>query len=519
MSNSPQSALAAVASRHRPRALTRHRTLVSALIIAVCGGAAPTVSRAAEQSSPAPFVHRANASWSRVTDSAGHVWAPRAGFVGGSSVTQRLLGTDVRRTVDDRLFSVSTLDTTGFSIEVPRAGDYRVRLLMAEGYFTTPAQRVFDVTAEGEPLFSAVDIVAAAGRGAAYVRSGRVAVADGRLNLSFVARVNSPSVAAVEVVEATPTALVDDPDPVDSESLSVGVWRQRVDRAPLDPDSDVIAANLRQQVVDRWNGVAAFNAYQYNASIHTVPPGQPRVDIGFWDCQNKGKLPPGLLTGMGHYLNVPVPDNAMPAAGTDGEMTIHDPAADQAWEFWKMRRNAGTGGWEACWGGRIDNVSASQAIFDVPYGVSASGLLMGGGVVRLADVRRGVIEHALYLGVVDSQAYPEVSWPALRGDGRVADLYVVREGQRLRLDPTLDLSQYRLTPIGRMVAEAAQRYGFIVSDSSGAVAVATESGDVEAAVTGTNPWPGLIGGPTYLVMENFPWEHIQVVAADYGRSG
>ena len=135
-------------------------------------------------------------------------------------------------------------------------------------------------------------------------------------------RVNSPSVAAVEVVEATPTALVDDPDPVDSESLSVGVWRQRVDRAPLDPDSDVIAANLRQQVVDRWNGVAAFNAYQYNASIHTVPPGQPRVDIGFWDCQNKGKLPPGLLTGMGHYLNVPVPDNAMPAAGTDGEMTI-----------------------------------------------------------------------------------------------------------------------------------------------------------------------------------------------------
>ena len=69
----------------------------------------------------------------------------------------------------------------------------------------------------------------------------------------------------------------------------------------------------------------------------------------------------------------------------------------------------------------------------------------------------------------------------------------------------------------RMIAEAAQTYGFIVSDTSGAVAVITESGAREAAVTGVDPWKELLGMPSYDVLKGFPWDRVQVVERDYGQ--
>ena len=46
-------------------------------------------------------------------------------------------------------------------------------------------------------------------------------------------------------------------------------------------------------------------------------------------------------------------------------------------------------------------------------------------------------------------------------------------GTRFRLDPSVNVDKLQLHPVAKMVARAAQTYGFIVTDQSGAVAVVT----------------------------------------------
>jgi len=254
---------------------------------------------------------------------------------------------------------------------------------------------------------------------------------------------------------------------------------------------------------------------QYNNSYFVAPAGTPPVDVGFNDCQGKGYLPDGLTAPGGQFTGVPIPAGAVGANGNDKAMSIYSPSTDQLWEFWVAQQD-GSGRWTACWGGRIDHVSQSVGFFDNGFGASASGLAHTGGMVRLADVRAGSIDHALALAIPDTaQGF---SWPAQRGDGDSSDPAAIAEGTRLRLDPSVDVDSLGLHPVAAMIAKAAQRYGFIVTDSSGAVAVTTESGVGEQAATGVDPWEQLLGGtPEYSVLESFPWDHLQAMPQDYGK--
>ncbi len=464
---------------------------------------------------------RAVAAHEPVVDVLGRTWAARQGWRGKDTLSWDLGSKDVRGTAEDRLYRLSRWEATGWSADVPD-GRYCVTLRMAEGVWWKGGQRVFNVTAQGRTALSRVDIAGAVGRGAAYEQSFEVDVAGGRLDLGFVAVVDRPLVAAIEA-RAIPASEEPPPPTAEPGRAPIPLGRDsfyvsRIEKAPLDPRSAAIVESLRQDVVTRYNGVAAVNAYQFNVSFHSVPADQPRVDVDFVDCQGKGYVPWDVYKGEAYFKGVPIPDDAVPAVGSDGQLTVHDPSTDQLWEFWKARRDAGTGRWEACWGGRVDNLSTSLGSHSKYYGVAATGLVMAGGMISLEEVRRGAIDHALYLAVPTSQAYPEISWPALRGDGRAIDSPdVVRQGQRVRLDPRVNLDELNLTPVGRMVAQAAQRYGFIISDTAGAVAVITESGAREAARTGENPWNKLLGVPTYDVLRGFPWERMQVVEKDYGQ--
>ncbi|GAB76705.1 Di-glucose binding within endoplasmic reticulum [Austwickia chelonae] len=513
-----------------------------------------TTSFAADTTSE-QVVARVVARYSPVVDTAGNTWRSRTGFIGTDRNSRSLVGTDILGTTDDLLYQETTFGTTGYTLPVA-AGRYRVRLLMVENYWTKAGQRVFDVSAEGHPALDKVDIAGAVGARTAYDRTFETDVTDGSLDMTFTKVVDNPQFSAIEVTKiattttaptpepttttpaptpttttptptpttTTPSPQTVQPTPADNQPGHAPIplapdspWTSRIENAPLDPNSAQMSANLRKDVIENWGGIAAFNSGHYNASFYPVPADQPRIDVDFWNCQKKTWIDPNLTTGPAYFRQVPVPDYARPAAGSDGEMSIYDPQTDQLWEFWQMRRNTTTGRWEACWGGRIDKVSTNQGIFPRWYGATGTGVAMAAGMISLDEVRKGSINHAMYLAAMNIQQYPEISWPALRGDGNLVDPNVVREGQRLRLDPNLDLDRYNLTPVGRMVAEAAKKYGFIVSDRSGSVAVIGEAGLREQSLTGTNPWPGLLGGtPSYEVMRNFPWEAIQVVAKDWG---
>ncbi|NAZ83790.1 hypothetical protein GTR02_18410, partial [Kineococcus sp. R8] len=293
-------------------------------------------------------------------------------------------------------------------------------------------------------------------------------------------------------------------------------WKLDTRTAPLHENSAGMVQNVVEQTAKYYGGVAAFNAYQYSTSIYTVPADQPRVDVQWNNCQKKNYTPIGLLGEGGQFSQVPIPANAVPAKGTDAQLTVYSPSTDQLWEFWVTTKTNGV--WSACWGGRIDGVSRSEGYFRNTFGASASGLALAGGTIGIRDVEAGVIDHALALHLSAPGMASEFSYPAQRSDGFDTSVNRVPEGTRLRLDPSINVDALPMHRIAKMVAKAAQKYGFIVTDKAGCTAVVAESPAAAIAATGIDPWKALMGTtPDYNIMRNFPWASLQALPKDHGK--
>lgn len=312
---------------------------------------------------------------------------------------------------------------------------------------------------------------------------------------------------------ATDTAAPDGTSPYRAYGMAANSFLyQNIQDAPLHPESAAIVADLADQVSSRYNGVAAVNAYEYGVSFFEATPDTPRVDVEFWDCQNKGYFPEDLAPAL---VNVPIPPKAVPAAGTDNSLAVYDPTSDTLWEFWNAERT--DTGWRACWGGRIDDASASPGYFDGNTGATATGIAQSAGMVTAAEAAVGDIDHAMCLIVAEAQHHSVYSWPAQRSDGNTSKATTVAQGARIRLAADVPVDDLDLTPFARAVAHAAQRHGFVVCDKGGAVAVQAESGDQALARTGVNPWDELFGDtPPYEQMRGFPWDRMEVIEPNWG---
>jgi fibronectin type 3 domain-containing protein/glucose/arabinose dehydrogenase len=149
---------------------------------------------------------------SNFTDSVGNVWRPDTNLFTPSTAPAEGAGTTaIDNTVDDTIYRTYrgnvgnvTQDQRVLSYVLPVATATRVdiRLHFAERFWTSPGQRVQDISAEGNVLVNNFDIFASAGAvNRAYVMSlNDVGVADGALNLSFKADIDYPSIAGIEVL-------------------------------------------------------------------------------------------------------------------------------------------------------------------------------------------------------------------------------------------------------------------------------------------------------------------------------
>ncbi|MCH8612870.1 malectin [Arsenicicoccus dermatophilus] len=109
---------------------------------------------------------------------------------------------DVAGTQDDALYRITAYNFTSYRRNLPN-GTYTVKLYTAEDYHTAPGKRVFDITAEGRTVAANVDVFArTGGRYRAFEPTFTVTVTDGRLDLGFPRKVDSPLLAAVEVLSA-----------------------------------------------------------------------------------------------------------------------------------------------------------------------------------------------------------------------------------------------------------------------------------------------------------------------------
>ena len=277
------------------------------------------------------------------------------------------------------------------------------------------------------------------------------------------------------------------------------VWN-RVVSGPvaLDPSSRTLVADLARQA--RLPGLPpTINSDRYSTAVYTVDRATPEIDIRL----DRDFSDPLVLE---HFRGVPLPASATPSAGTDRHVVVHRPSTDQLWELWAL---SGTGSDRAAgWGGRLDGVSTSAGIMEHPAGATATGLPLVGGLMTLAELRAGRIDHALALAVPE----PRAEWftpPANRTDGHIRRDDVVPEGAHFRLDPAVDIASLNLPRPTRILAEAVQRHGMIVRDHSGVVALYGEDPGPSGA---QGVYDAFYGGLTpQEVLAAFPWDDLQLL--------
>jgi hypothetical protein len=189
-------------------------------------------------------------------------------------------------------------------------------------------------------------------------------------------------------------------------------------------------------------------------------------------------------------------------------MVVWQPSTDTMWEFWLASRQSD--GWHASYGGRMKDVSSNPGYFTDPprWGATATSLPLLGGLIRLDELAAGRIDHALAVSIPEPRAN-WYSWPAQRTDGSSQNERAIPEGTRFRIDPTLNLSTLTMTPLVRMLAQAAQRYGMVVRDRGGAVAFYGE----DPTPTGQDPYAGPdgyfgAGWLDQLLRQQFPWNRL-----------
>jgi len=316
----------------------------------------------------------------------------------------------------------------------------------------------------------------------------------------------------VSLSSATPTSPA---LPTDSVFAPTSFWYQPIPaNVQLHQNSsNFVAEFLRQK--ETYYKTVGLNTSSYASPVYIAGTTTQTKQVSYWDCQRKGYIPGGLVL---QWNAVPIVEGAIPADGTDAEMTVYQPSTDSLWEFWKIRSLDGQ--WSGCWGGQMQNVSASSGIWPAPYGTTATGLPFIGGQITAEELSRGEIRHVIGISLVDAEDSSIVSWPANRSDGYNPTNAPNRipEGTRFRLNPDVNLDTLSLHPMGKIIAKAAQKYGFVVWDKAGALTLRLQNPKSYTAVGKADPYPALFNGtPSYAILKNVPWDQLQFLPFNYGK--
>ncbi|HET6250974.1 MAG TPA: hypothetical protein VFE47_25015 [Tepidisphaeraceae bacterium] len=292
-------------------------------------------------------------------------------------------------------------------------------------------------------------------------------------------------------------------------------WYQPIpNNAPLHRNSaNFVAEFLRQKKA--YYGTVTINTTAYAAPVYVVGPDVKPVTVTEWDGQHKGYKDKALA---GQWKAVPIPDYAAQADGTDAEMCIYQPATDSMWEFWQTRKVDGQ--WQAVWGGGMHDASKNPGIWENHYGTTATSLPFIGGQITPAELSAGEIKHVMGISLVDQEKWSIFSWPATRSDGYNPKNAPNRipEGLRFRLDPSVNVDELKMHPVGKIIARAAQKYGFVIWDKAGAISLRAENPKSYTQRGEADPYPKLFAGkPAYAILEGFPWEKLQFLPMDYGK--
>jgi hypothetical protein len=233
-------------------------------------------------------------------------------------------------------------------------------------------------------------------------------------------------------------------------------FNQRIPRRPeLDPDSAAIVRRLTG-----WGAPAELRAGvtgtpgDWQHPIYYPDRDDPEFEVhcvkDWGTCEVEG-------------MRVRIPDAAKPAAGGDGHLTVVDQDTGWEYDFWQVRRKPRGGGrLVVSWGGRtrVDGDGLGSDASAAHYGSLA-------GIIRAEEMRRGRIDHALFMLVrCDSgrKVYPAQGHGLPCDDSHGAP----SQGSRFQLDlsPT-EIEALRVPEWRKTILRAMSEYGLYVGDTTG----------------------------------------------------
>ena len=379
----------------------------------------------------------------------------------------------------------------------PAEGPVEVRLYFVEiaARAQRVGERVFDVRVEGNTVANDLDVFAAAGANTATMRAFDV-YSEGRLDIALRREVGRPAIAALEIVRL-PDGSVEPPPPPpppppsgsDRPFSDTSAWNVPIPRDPvLAPNSRAIASYLSGA-----RGSIAADLYEFGVPVYDADASTPRYNV---EC-TKPWGPCGLEDGP-----VPIPDGARPAPGSDAHMAVVDESSGRVYEFWQARHSQGK--WSASFGAwsRLDGSGHPGSTGDSR---DAQVSLLAG-TVRAREIESGVIDHALVFS--SDNVSSKVQYPATKSSQRSSRSDALTMGQRIQLDPSIDVDSLPgITRGEKAVAVALQRYGAYVIDGGGArMAFIFENpfGERDPYPAAGLPWD-------YYNMPHIPWDRLRVL--------
>ncbi len=252
------------------------------------------------------------------------------------------------------------------------------------------------------------------------------------------------------------------------------------------PEADAILSALEvfppdnpwNLVVEDWpvhsnskNIIASIGAdkkFRYNADMGyvIVPPNQKRIDVKLGEAaaeSDKGPYPvadntpiEGWPVGYKGLTLEAVQRKSEP--DLDRHALVVDPTNRMLYEFYQMRKT--DQGWVAS-GAAIFDLKSNKLRPDGWTSADAAGLPIFPATVRYDEIQRGMVEHALRVGVGKTRrAYV---YPATHYASRETDENLPRMGERLRLKKDFDISSF--SPTAQAILKGLKKYGMFVADN------------------------------------------------------
>ncbi|HET9075972.1 MAG TPA: hypothetical protein VFN68_03490 [Acidimicrobiales bacterium] len=253
----------------------------------------------------------------------------------------------------------------------------------------------------------------------------------------------------------------------------------------------------------------ALDIYEYGTGIYRADSSTPTQRVRMTQERSRG---PTALSGR--TVSMPTGQALLDLipSGTDGSFVVMQPDGRHEVDIWQPVVSGSGASAHLVSASYGDYYASGNAWHDATGAIgqgTGSGKAMGAGAITDSELRAalasvgqpggGVIPHALNFS--SSMSSSDYVAPAGRSDGDSGG--GIPEGQRIRLDPTIDLAAISgITPLELVIGRTLQTYGAYVTDSGGAsMAFGVQ---LPSSVPGGS-WLAQHHVPDYYNMPHLPW--------------